>query len=67
MSSEVGNDGTGVQAISQNATVTESLGQADGKEYVGRPGYEGYLNFRVASAAEVLQDSGYFTAMSGKW
>lgn len=37
------------------------------KEYVGRPGYEGYLNFRVASAAEVLRDSGYFTAMSGKW
>lgn len=36
-------------------------------EYKGRPGYEGYLNFRVASAAEILQDSGYFTAMSGKW
>jgi arylsulfatase len=37
------------------------------KEFVGRPGYEGYLNFRVASAAEILRDSGYFTALSGKW
>ncbi|KAK8078626.1 arylsulfatase [Apiospora saccharicola] len=36
-------------------------------EFRGRPGYEGYLNFRVASAAEVLRDAGYFTAISGKW
>lgn len=36
-------------------------------EYNGKPGYEGYLNFRVASAAEILQDAGYFTCLSGKW
>ena len=33
----------------------------------GKPGYEGYLNNRVVSLAEVLQDSGYHTYMAGKW
>jgi arylsulfatase len=33
----------------------------------GRPGYEGYLNERVAALSEILQDSGYLTIMSGKW
>ena len=37
------------------------------KEYLGRPGYEGYLNFRVAALPEILQDNGYHTMMSGKW
>ncbi|KAJ5588276.1 alkaline-phosphatase-like protein [Penicillium hordei] len=35
--------------------------------YDGKPGYEGYLNFRVAALSEVLQDAGYSTFMSGKW
>ncbi|KAG7140571.1 Arylsulfatase like protein [Verticillium longisporum] len=34
---------------------------------LGRPGYEGYLNFRVAALSEILQDNGYHTIMSGKW
>lgn len=33
----------------------------------GKPGYEGYLNDRVAALPEVLQDNGYLTLMSGKW
>lgn len=35
--------------------------------YQDKPGYEGYLNFRVAALSEILQDAGYHTIMSGKW
>ena len=34
---------------------------------VGQPGYEGVLNERVASIAELLRDGGYNTYMAGKW
>ena len=33
----------------------------------GQPGYEGYLNDRVVTLAEVLRQAGYHTYMSGKW
>ncbi|MCP5145306.1 MAG: arylsulfatase [Gammaproteobacteria bacterium] len=33
----------------------------------GQPGYEGFLNFRVASMADLLKDAGYHTYMTGKW
>jgi arylsulfatase A-like enzyme len=33
----------------------------------GKPGYEGYLNFRVASLADLMTDAGYNTYMTGKW
>jgi arylsulfatase A-like enzyme len=36
-------------------------------EHVGKPGYLGYLNFRVASLADLLSDAGYDTYISGKW
>jgi len=34
---------------------------------LGQPGYEGALNKRVASVAELLQENGYHTYMAGKW
>ena len=36
-------------------------------EQEGKPGYEGHLNDRVVSLAEVLRDGGYHTVMAGKW
>ena len=33
----------------------------------GKPGYEGILNDRVITMAEVLQNGGYHTMMAGKW
>jgi arylsulfatase len=32
-----------------------------------KPGYEGHLNDRVVTLAEVLRDGGYHTYMAGKW
>ena len=32
-----------------------------------KPGYEGHLNDRVVTLAEVVRDGGYHTYMSGKW
>ena len=32
-----------------------------------KPGFEGYLNKRVATIAELLQAYGYSTSMAGKW
>lgn len=34
---------------------------------LGRPAYQGYLNERCATFAQVLKPAGYTTLMSGKW
>ena len=47
--------GMGVQGAPQRA------------DQQGQPGYEGYLNFRVASLADLMTDAGYNTYMTGKW
>jgi len=44
-----------------------NMGELLTPEQVGQPGYEGHLNNRVASLAEVLSDNGYHTYMAGKW
>lgn len=35
--------------------------------FENKPGYEGYLNEKVAALPEILADNGYRTVMSGKW
>lgn len=35
--------------------------------FQGAPGYEGHLNDRVVTVAELLQAAGYHTILSGKW
>jgi len=44
-----------------------NMGEMIAPEQRGKPGYEGHLNKRVASLAEVLRAGGYHTYMAGKW
>ncbi len=44
-----------------------NMGEMLAPEQRGKPGYEGHLNDRVVSLAEVLQAGGYHTYMAGKW
>lgn len=44
-----------------------NMGELLSENQVGKPGYEGHLNKRVASLAEVLREAGYHTYISGKW
>lgn len=44
-----------------------NMGELLAPNQVGQPGYEGVLNQRVASVAELLQDNDYHTYMVGKW
>ncbi len=37
------------------------------EEHKGKPGYEGYLNDRVVTVAEMLRQNGYHTYHVGKW
>ena len=44
-----------------------NMGELLTPEQRGKPGYEGHLNDRVVSIAEVLRGGGYHTYMAGKW
>ena len=44
-----------------------NMGEMLAPNQVGKPGYEGHLNDRVISLAEVLKNGGYHTYMAGKW
>jgi len=44
-----------------------NMGELNAPNQIGKPGYEGVLNKRVASVAELLQSNGYQTYMAGKW
>lgn len=37
------------------------------EKFANKPGYEGYLNFKVAALPEILKDDGYYNFISGKW
>src|SRR5688572_23139188 len=43
------------------------MGQPTREDQKGQPGYQGQLNFRVASLADLMSDAGYNTYMAGKW
>lgn len=42
------------------------MSEKGAKRYSGKAGYEGFLNNDVATLPEILEDHGYFTAISGK-
>ena len=44
-----------------------NMGELNAPNQEGQPGYEGALNQRVATVAELLQTNGYHTYMVGKW
>jgi arylsulfatase len=44
-----------------------AMGEILSDKQKGQPGYEGYLNDRVAHLPKIMKDAGYRTYMSGKW
>lgn len=52
---------------SHQAGLGVMAGPTSRPEHHGEPGYVGYLNFQVASMADLLADAGYNTYITGKW
>lgn len=44
-----------------------SMAETLADNQIGKPGYEGYLNNRMPTIAEILKSAGYHTYMAGKW
>ena len=44
-----------------------NMGELLSENQKGQPGYEGHLNDRVVTLAELLRKNGYHTYMAGKW
>ena len=44
-----------------------NMGELLTENQKGQPGYEGHLNERVVTFAEVLRAGGYHTYMAGRW
>jgi arylsulfatase len=62
------------RAMLLSGTDNHMAGLGNMAEYVpettnqpGQPGYEGHLNDRVVSVAELIRESGYHTYIAGKW
>ena len=61
---------TRAMLLTGNNPVEVGLGAFDYSLYPpakGVPGYEAYLTRNTVTVAELLQNAGYFTAMTGKW
>ena len=53
--------------VDYHRTGLGSMGELITDNQRGEPGYEGHLNDRVVTVAELLRDKGYRTWMAGKW
>jgi arylsulfatase A-like enzyme len=56
-----------LSGVDHHRTGHGTMGELIAPNQRGKPGYEGHLNDRVVTMAELLGDAGYHTYMTGKW